>query len=182
MENMILLKAALYAARKHLGQTRKGENSAPYINHPIEVASFIAEIGGIENETVLAAALLHDTVEDTDAKAEELQELFGEEVTSIVLEVTDDKSLPKLQRKQLQVEQAVSLSPEAKLIRIADKISNIQDITYSPPKRWSKKRREKYLDWAEKVVGQCNNTNPALEKHFSAVLKEGRKKFSKNHK
>jgi guanosine-3',5'-bis(diphosphate) 3'-pyrophosphohydrolase len=182
METMILLKAAHYAARKHQGQTRKGENAAPYINHPIEVASLIAEIGVIENETVLAAALLHDTVEDTDATAEELRELFGEKVTSIVLEVTDDKSIPKAERKQIQVDQAAGLSFEAKLIRIADKISNIKDITYSPPKRWSKKRRKKYLDWAEKVVNQCTNTNPALENHFKAVLKKGREKFDKNHK
>lgn len=179
---MALLKAAHYAARKHIGQTRKGENAAPYLNHPIEVASLIAEIGGIENDTVLAAALLHDTVEDTDATAEELQELFGDKVTSIVLEVTDDKSLPKSERKQIQVDQAAALSPEAKLIRIADKISNIRDITYSPPKRWSKKRRKKYLDWAEKVVNQCKNTNPALEKHFTSVLEEGREKFYKKHR
>ena len=136
-----LLRAASFAAKKHSRQKRKGADEEPYINHPLEVASLLANVGKVEDYNILIAAVLHDTVEDTGVSKEELTELFGEEVCGYVLEVTDDKSLPKHARKQKQIEHAPYLSPSAKQIKLADKISNIRDITENSPHDWSKERR-----------------------------------------
>ena len=174
MDDLIILKAAHFAAQKHSKQRRKGERKDPYINHPIEVAMVIAETGGITDPEILAAAILHDTIEDTNTTKEDIKTLFGGRVFGIVLEVTDEKSLPKDVRKKLQIEHAPALSPEATMIKLADKISNVRDITHSPPKGWNKKRRMEYLDWAAAVAGACNSVNPGLEDFFKRVLEEAR--------
>ena len=126
---------------------------------------------------VLAAAILHDTLEDTQTTPEELEAAFGRRVRKIVEEVTDDKSLPKAERKRLQVEHARTLSAEAALVKLGDKISNVLDVTDSPPANWSLERRIEYLDWAGAVVKNCPRVNNALESHFAKVLKEGRRKL-----
>ncbi|HEU4878887.1 MAG TPA: HD domain-containing protein, partial [Gemmatimonadaceae bacterium] len=146
------MKAAEFAAHRHREQRRKGKSRRPYIGHCIEVASMVANIGRCDDHEVLAAALLHDTVEDTETTREEIREGFGEKVDEIVAEVTDDKSLKKKERKEKQVEHAPHLSEHAKLIKIADKISNVREIAYDPPKKWSVARRSQYFDWAERVV------------------------------
>jgi guanosine-3',5'-bis(diphosphate) 3'-pyrophosphohydrolase len=174
MDTLKILKAAHFAASKHSKQKRKGEDAIPYINHPIEVAMLIAEVGEITDTEVLIAAILHDTIEDTETTSKEVEAIFGKRVLDLVLEVTDDKSLPKLTRKQLQVEHAPSLSPEATLIKIADKISNIKGVIHSPPVKWTHQRRKEYLEWAEKVIGSCKKVNSALEAHFYKTLEEGR--------
>lgn len=174
-----ILQAASFAARRHVGQYRKGSNGEPYINHPLDVAEILANIGGVDDPDVLMAALLHDTVEDTDTTANELRELFGERTTSIVLEVTDDKSLPKKERKRLQIEHAPHLSPGAKLVKLADKISNIKDVTHNPPAHWDTRRRLRYLEWGEKVVAGLRGTNEALEGLFDEVISVGREKIGK---
>jgi guanosine-3',5'-bis(diphosphate) 3'-pyrophosphohydrolase len=167
-----LLKASTFAARKHRDQRRKDAEASPYINHPIEVAEILARIGGVDDVTVLQAALLHDTVEDTQTSPDELEREFGSAVRKLVEEVTDDKTLSKLERKRLQIEHAPHLSPRAKLIKLADKICNVRDVAHSPPKDWDDRRRLEYFDWAAKVVAGCRGTNRALERHFDAQLRE----------
>ena len=174
MNALTLLKAVHFAASKHSKQKRKGEEGTPYINHPIEVAVLIGEVGGVTDEQVLIAAVLHDTIEDTDTTSEDIESLFGKRVLGLVLEVTDDKSLPKQERKQRQVEHAPELTPEATLIKIADKISNINGIIHSPPANWTHQRKKEYLEWAERVINNCNKVNSPLEDHFYNTLQKGR--------
>ena len=171
----LVLKAAQFAALKHRDQRRKDVEASPYINHPIAVALAIADIGGIEEPEILAAALLHDTLEDTKTTVSELDALFGETVRSYVEEVTDDKSLSKEERKQNQVEHAATLSRGATLIKLGDKILNVTDVTHSPPADWDTERRKQYLDWAEAVINNCPKVNTPLVEHFSEVLDNGRK-------
>src|SRR5688500_16552266 len=123
-----LLRALQFAAGKHRDQRRKGSARAPYINHLIDVAGILAEVGGVDDPTVLQAAILHDTLEDTETSVTELQREFGPDVAAIVAEVTDDKSIPKAERKRLQIEHAPALSNAAKQLKVADKISNISEI------------------------------------------------------
>ncbi len=141
MEPVSLLRALVFAANKHRDQRRKGAEASPYINHPIAVTAVLAVEAGVVDEVLLIAALLHDTVEDTNTTWAELEELFGIPVASLVKEVTDDKSLPKSRRKELQIENAPALSREAKQLKVADKISNIRDITRFPPADWPLQRR-----------------------------------------
>ena len=170
----ILLKAVQFAAAKHSTQRRKDVVASPYINHPIEVAHVLASVGGITDVITLAAAILHDTIEDTETTPEELEDQFGPDVRSLVEEMTDDKSLPKARRKDLQIEHAPGLSEAAKAIKLADKIANVGDVATNPPSTWSLSRRIEYLDWTERVVAGCRGTNPALERHYDALLKRGR--------
>jgi guanosine-3',5'-bis(diphosphate) 3'-pyrophosphohydrolase len=174
MEHNLILKAAKFACDKHSDQRRKDAALSPYINHPIDVAHMLYEIAAVEDPEIISAALLHDILEDTDTAAEELESIFGQRVLSIVQEVTDDKSLPKDVRKRLQIEHAAKLSDAAVLIKMADKISNVRDIIYSPPSNWDLDRRKGYLDWAEKVVGNCRHLNGALKERFDSLIEKGR--------
>ena len=127
-----LLTSLHFAADKHRDQRRKSQEACPYINHPIEVAEILSRVGGVTDLATLQAAILHDTIEDTQTTSEELEARFGAEVRRLVDEVSDDQRLPKAERKRLQIEHAPYLSPKAKLIKIADKISNVRDVTHSP--------------------------------------------------
>lgn len=169
-----LLKAVAFAAGKHRGQRRKGEDASPYINHPLEVAELLTETAAVRDVKVLMAAVLHDTIEDTRTTPEELEAAFGREVCALVQEVTDDKSLSKEERKRRQIEHAPQLSSSAKLIKVADKIANVRDVTDKPPTDWSLGRRLNYLDWAERVVAGCRGVSEPLEREFDAVLKRAR--------
>ncbi|MDO9580530.1 MAG: HD domain-containing protein [Bacteroidales bacterium] len=180
----LILRAFEFAATKHRTQKRKGEDQSPYINHPIQVASLLANEGGERDLILLTSAILHDVVEDTVDTLEEKQELigqiseiFGEQVLSLVMEVTDDKSLEKQERKRLQVEQASNKSDNAKKLKIADKIMNIRDITTHPPLEWELQRILDYFDWAEKVVAGLRGVNKRLEDLFDDSLKNGRTKY-----
>jgi guanosine-3',5'-bis(diphosphate) 3'-pyrophosphohydrolase len=175
--SLLLLKAIDFAARKHRDQRRKDEEASPYINHPISVSLLLAEIGDVTDPEVLSAAILHDTLEDTDTTLEELEAAFGVRICKLVQEVTDNKKLPKTKRKELQIEHASQLSPDAVLIKLGDKISNVLDVTHSPPADWNLQRRKDYLDWAEAVVKKCPRVNGALEAHFAHVLEEGRRQI-----
>lgn len=174
MNNLLLLKAIDFAARKHRDQRRKDEEASPYINHPISVALLIAEIGGVTDEEILAAAILHDTLEDTETTPQELEEKFGLRVRTLVEEVTDDRSLHRQTRKRLQIEHAGKLSQDAVLIKLGDKIANVLDVTHSPPKNWPLERKREYLDWAEDVIKNCPKVNNRLEEYFSGVIAAGR--------
>lgn len=167
-----LLEALHFAADKHRDQRRKGEDASPYINHPIFVAEILSRFG-VTDPVTLQAAVLHDTIEDTETTAEELERVFGREVRDVVLEVTDDQALARAARKDRQVTRAPALSRRAKLVRIADKIANVHDVTHSPP-AWPLDRRLSYLDWTERVVAGCRGVNEALERHYDRLLAEGR--------
>lgn len=171
----IILKALRFSAIKHRDQRRKDIPETPYINHPIQVAETLWELGGVSDGEVLAAAILHDTIEDTVTSPDEIRASFGEKVLSLVLEVTDDKSLPKDERKRQQIERAPNLSFEAKMIKLADKICNLGDILHSPPPDWSLQRREEYLLWTEQVIAGVRGTNAALEKQYDATLEAGKR-------
>jgi (p)ppGpp synthase/HD superfamily hydrolase len=170
-----LLRALSFAADKHRDQRRKGSNQAPYINHPIEVAQIIAKYGGIDDVAVLQAAILHDTVEDTDTTPEELEREFGTEITSLVLEMTDDMSMPSVERKRHQVARAPALSSRAKCIKLGDKIANVWDIAHHPPTDWSLERRRNYFEWTAEVIKGCRGVNAGLERRYDEVLAEARR-------
>jgi guanosine-3',5'-bis(diphosphate) 3'-pyrophosphohydrolase len=167
----LILAATTFAAHKHREQRRKGADASPYINHPIAVANVRANEVGIVDPITLAAALLHDTIEDTDTSAAELKAAFGERVASIVVEVTDNKSLPKQARKQLQIEHAAHLSKRAQLVKLADKICNLRDMARSPPLDWTLARRREYFAWAKKVVDKMRGTWPPLDRLVKAELR-----------
>jgi guanosine-3',5'-bis(diphosphate) 3'-pyrophosphohydrolase len=167
-----LFKALKFAAEKHRNQRRKDREASPYINHPIDICNTLCGCGCDLDPKVLVAAVLHDTIEDTDTTPEEIRAFFGEGVLGLVLEVTDDKNLPKAVRKELQVKTARHKSTGAKHIRIADKISNVTDIINSPPTGWSAERKLEYLRWTEKVVGELEGTNECLERLYRERLAE----------
>ena len=173
-----LLRAASFAAQKQTGHKRKGSDGQPYINHPLEVASLLATVGGVTDQDVLIAALLHDTVEDTSVSLAELTERFGETVSSYVAEVTDDKSLPDAERKRRQVEHAPHLSKGEKLIKLGDKTSNIADVTNNPPAGWDVKRRLAYVQWGEDVIAGLRGVNPALESLFDRTVDAARQRLA----
>lgn len=165
----LLLSATAFAADKHRHQRRLDAHASPYINHPIALANVLKNEGGIADIEVLSAALLHDTIEDTDATADELETLFGKNITTIVLEVSDDQRLPKAERKRLQIEHAYSISHSAKLVKLADKICNLRDLLASPPPDWSHQRCVEYFDWAKAVVDRLRGANLTLERIFDAI-------------
>ena len=160
-----VFEALEFAAHKHRDQRRKDPEASPYINHPIALASVLWG-AGIQDPLVICAALLHDTVEDTETTDAELLQRFGPKVASVVMEVTDDKSLPKERRKALQVEHAPHLSREAKLVKLADKICNVRDVGSSPPAGWPLERRREYFDWAKRVVDGLRGVDARLETLF----------------
>jgi (p)ppGpp synthase/HD superfamily hydrolase len=176
-----LLRAASFAARVHATHRRKGSSAEPYVNHVLEVAQILAEHGAPEEAVI--AALLHDTVEDSDQDPDpithdRLVAEFGETVAAIVAEATDDKSLPKEVRKALQVKHAPKKSDAAKMLKIADKISNLRAITASPPANWDHARRVEYLGWAGRVAGGLKGPNPALDALFEATYRAAMAKLA----
>lgn len=181
----LVLKAMEFAAIRHKNQFRKGEDRPPYINHPIQVANLLANEAGERDPVLLAAAVLHDVIEDTvdssdekDELIEEIRSQFGEDVLSLTLEVTDDKNLRKPERKRLQVEHAPTISESAKKLKLADKILNVRDITTSPPVGWHLERIVEYFDWAEQVVAGLRGVNRKMEDMFDAVVARAREKYS----
>jgi guanosine-3',5'-bis(diphosphate) 3'-pyrophosphohydrolase len=177
-ELQFFLGALKFASEKHILLKRKDVERTPYIHHPIRVAELICRVGGVYDPVILSAALLHDVIEDTDATEEEIIEKFGTEVAGLVKEVSDDKSLDKLKRKELQILHAATLSWGARIIKLADKISNVKDIGSHPPSDWDLDRKIKYLDWAERVVVILRGTNQSLEDLFVQTLLDAREKIA----
>lgn len=167
----VYTKCVNFAAEKHRNQRRLDAEETPYINHPIGVAYILTE-AGITDLEVLQAALLHDTVEDTDTTFEEVESLFGANVRSIVQEVTDDKSLPKQERKRLQVERAAGKTHQAKLVKLADKIYNLRDLQRCKPKNWTDDRCREYFCWAKQVCDNLKGTNAALESILDDIFRQ----------
>ena len=162
----VLVKALAFAAHKHRDQRRKDPEASPYINHPIALANVLVNEGGVTDLETLCVALLHDTVEDTETTADELKEAFGATISSLVMEVTDNKSLPKQERKQAQVEHAPQLTDKARAVKLADKICNLRDVANCPPENWSLERRQGYFDWAKQVVDGLRGDHGLLEQIF----------------
>ena len=165
----LLTRALTFAAHRHRDQRRKDSEQSPYINHLLEVVEVLVHDGGVDDPLVLTAAALHDTVEDTGTSLEELAAHFGDEVAAIVAAVTDDKSLPKTERKRLQIAHAPELSSRARLVKLADKICNLRDVADRPPAGWPLERRQEYFDWAKAVVDGLRGAHPALEAAFDAA-------------
>lgn len=183
--NTKILKAASYAAERHKSQKRKGATASPYINQPLKVAEILSVNGESENTELLLAALLHDVLEDTVHSANEMIEVknyiktnYGEKVLSIVEEVTDDKALPKQTRKQLQIEHSPHLSPNAKKLKLADKITNLTDILNDPPAVWPQERKYEYFLWAEKVIKGLKGVNVELEEMAERLINKGKVIYS----
>lgn len=166
-----LMRATHFAAEKHRGQRRKDADRTPYINHPIMVVNLLANVGRIVDIETLQAGMLHDTIEDTETTADELEEHFGFEVRSLVLEVTDDKRLEKPERKRLQIEHAPHMTPKAKCIKIADKIANLTDLLNAPPAKWPEERIRQYFTWSRQVVDGCRGHNHFLESYYDEVAR-----------
>jgi guanosine-3',5'-bis(diphosphate) 3'-pyrophosphohydrolase len=169
LENLKLLsKSLVFAAHKHREQRRKGIDSVPYINHPLELMAVLTNEGGITDNAILCAAVLHDTIEDTETSANELVAHFGKEIANIVVEVSDNTSLEKQTRKKLQIEHAPLLSTKARAVKLADKTCNLRDMIKSPPEGWPLKRRQDYFDWGKQVIDGMRGDWPVLEAVFDA--------------
>lgn len=163
------IHALRFAATQHAGQARKDRLRTPYINHPIHVMSILTD-AGIDDAALLAAAALHDTVEDTNTTLAQIDELFGAEVAALVAGVTDDKNLKKAQRKQQQINHMPHLSAQAQWLKIADKIANLEDLIVAPPHDWPSARLLEYVEWATAVVAQCTQPHPMLLQRFAEVV------------
>ena len=166
----LTIKCINFAAVKHKNQKRKDAEQTPYINHPIGVANILIEEGNVHDSALILAALLHDTVEDTDTTFEEIEQEFGSEVCAIVREVTDDKRLPKAERKRLQIENAPGRSYKAKLVTLADKLYNLRDLQKATPVGWSPGRVKEYFKWSKAVVDGCRKTNFNLEREIDIIF------------
>ncbi|MEO6436451.1 MAG: HD domain-containing protein [Tepidisphaeraceae bacterium] len=169
----LFIDALAFAAHKHRDQRRKNVAASPYINHPIALAHVLVSEGGINDIAVLCAAILHDTVEDTETSFDEIEHRFGPAIAGMVREVTDDKSLTKTRRKELQVEHAPHLSPGARLVKLADKSCNLRDVADDPPANWPRDRRVEYFEWAKRVIDGLRGTHPVLEGIFDSVYRRG---------
>ena len=169
---LMIAKAVDFSARKHVHQRRKGEMAEPYVNHVTDVARILAEATEGKNTTLIVAGLLHDTIEDQNVTHDELLNLFGKDVADLVLEVTDDMSIAKPERKLLQVANAPYKSAHAKMLRMADKISNLNSILTSAPKHWDYARRREYFEWAKRVVDGCRGVNARLEELLDATYQK----------
>jgi guanosine-3',5'-bis(diphosphate) 3'-pyrophosphohydrolase len=166
-----ILSAARFAAEKHAHQKRKGAAAEPYINHLIEVAQLVSIAVPEPDTNLVVAALLHDTIEDTSTTTADLIERFGQDVADLVVEMTDDKSLPKAERKRLQIEHAPKISVRAQTIKLADKISNLRSILSSPPADWNYERKRQYFEWGKRVVDALSAPNPVLKEEFEGTYK-----------
>jgi len=164
-----LLKTVNFSAYKHRNQRRKGGENVPYINHPIGVAMLLWE-NGVRDLATIQGAILHDTVEDTDTTIGEIRENFGEEVAGIVADVTDDKSLRSDMRKKHQVEHAPHINTKSKLVKLADKLYNLKELTTSQPHAWTVERTQGYFVWAHAVINGLRGNNEGLERALDEVF------------
>ena len=163
------LRALRTASIAHKFQMRK-DGHTPFINHPIKVAELISSVGGIQNEIILCSAILHDIIEDTPTTFEEVKNTFGKEIADIIMECSDDKNLPKEERKRLQVKTVKYKSNNAKIVKLADKIANMNDIIINPPSDWDTDRKLEYFYWSKDVVDAgLRGINPNLEAMFDDV-------------
>lgn len=174
---MTLLQAIEFASKKHRDQRRKDAAQAPYINHCIRVAAIAETIGDITDHELLMAAVLHDTIEDTETRESEILSLFGERVLNLVKEMSDDKSLDKQRRKELQIEHAPHVSEDVTPLKLSDKIANCEDMLVSAPQGWPQERVLTYFEWSDAVIERLPRVNEALYQHAKQVIKQGYKQY-----
>ncbi|MEN8260473.1 MAG: HD domain-containing protein [Pseudomonadota bacterium] len=167
----LIFKALAFAAHKHRNQRRKDHLASPYINHPIGLADVLCNEGAVADVATICAAILHDTLEDTETTPEELVDAFGQSIRDIVMEVSDDKRFSKAVRKQMQIEHAAHISDKAKLVKLADKICNLRDVVNFPPQGWNLARRQEYFDWAKQVIDRLRGVHPRLESVFDEAYR-----------
>jgi len=167
-----LFNALSYASQMHQNQRRKGSDT-PYVNHLIDVARLLAEYHMGDDLVLMQAALLHDVVEDTEADMRDVEVIFGQDVASVVAEVTDDKSLPKHLRKQLVVENCAHWTWRAKVLKLADLISNVNDVIHRPPTSWDLERQSNYFGWAAQVAQMMAGAHPELEYRLLGLIETG---------
>ena len=165
----LLAKAAVFAACKHRDQRRKDDAGSPYINHPLALLDVLVNEGGVTDLDTIVAALLHDTIEDTDATGREIEREFGVSIRLIVEEVSDAPGLDRASRKQAQIDRAPSLSSSARAVKLADKVCNLRDVIENPPSGWAIERRRGYFDWAKQVIDGLRGHHPRLEAVFDEV-------------
>ncbi len=170
----LVSEAADFAARRHSGMQRKGRGNEPYVNHLAEVANLLSAATEGADAELVAAGWLHDTIEDTETTHQELAGIFGERVAALVVEVTDDMTLPKPERRQKQIIEAPKKLPGAKLIKIADKISNLRARIMPDPNQDERQELIDYLNWAEKVVAGCRGVNAMLDRTFDETANAAR--------
>jgi guanosine-3',5'-bis(diphosphate) 3'-pyrophosphohydrolase len=170
----LVSEAAELAARRHNGQLRKGRGEEPYINHLAEVANMLSAVTNGEDTELVAAGWLHDTIEDSETTHDELAQRFGLRVAGLVVECTDDMSLPKSERRQRQITDAPKKSASAKLIKIADKVSNIRARIFANPSKAQLEELADYLAWAQQVVGGCRGGNAMLDALFDEAVGNAR--------
>ena len=171
MNGLVLVsRAADFAAERHRDQRRKGTGQVPYVNHLADVARLLAVATKGADAELVAAGWLHDTVEDTATSREELISGFGDDVAGLVMEVTDDKSLPKAERKRLQVVKTSAKTPRARMIKLADLTSNLRQL----PDDWEAQRIREYFEWADQVAAGCRGINSELEGIFDQIFTAGR--------
>jgi (p)ppGpp synthase/HD superfamily hydrolase len=168
---LLLARAFLFAAGRHAAQRRKGRAAEPYVNHLAEVADLVARATEGRDPALVAAALLHDVVEDTGTSSEEIEAAFGADIAGIVGECTDDKRLPKAERKRLQVIHAAGKSPRAKCVKLADKTSNLRALAASPPADWQPERIDQYVAWARQVAAGLLPVEAWLDAEFEAAAR-----------
>lgn len=179
-ELTLVMQALHFAADKHRDQRRKDRQASPYINHPIAVAEVLSAVGGVQDAVTIAAGILHDTIEDTETTAAEIKARFGQDISEVVEEVTDDKSLSPDLRKQLQIDQAHLKSERARLVKLADKICNIRDIVEYPPDGWPAERKRRYIEWSNAVVDQIRGINKPMEEYFDSLRDRAQAHLSLN--
>jgi len=173
-DTALIIRAAHFAADKHRDQRRKGVRNTPYINHPLEVADRLSLVGRVEDPVILAAAILHDTIEDTQTTRAELAEKFGNDIAALVPELTDQPGITWQQRKRQEIDHAPHLSDRAKMIKLVDKMCNVADTISNPPGEWTLSRRRDYLVFADLVADGCRGVSPALEAEFDRIMAEAR--------
>jgi GTP diphosphokinase / guanosine-3',5'-bis(diphosphate) 3'-diphosphatase len=169
---LLIARAWNFSADRHAKQKRKGDAQEPYVNHLAEVAELVATATEGRDANLVAAAVLHDTVEDTATLPCELASIFNADVADLVSEVTDDKRLDKAERKRLQVEHAAAITPRAKILKLADKTSNLRSLVKSPPTDWSLERKREYLAWAKDVVQGLRGANTWIEARFDEAVEQ----------
>lgn len=156
----MIRKAVEFAREAHEGMVRKG-TEIPYINHPLEVAVIVTQI--TDDEEMVAAALLHDVLEDTPVTRAELEHLFGLRVAALVAAETEDKSKTWQERKQETVEHLEHATLEEKILVLGDKLSNIRDtardyleIGDKVWQRFNEKRKERHAWYYRSVIEQLS--------------------------
>ena len=172
MNDTVLITRALhFAAERHSNHRRKGQAQEPYVNHLAEVSELVADATEGKDVNLIAAALLHDTIEDTETSSDELVATFNNDIAQLLADVTDDKSLPKQDRKYLQVVNSRAQNMRVKLLKLADKTSNLRSLANSPPENWNTEQKQAYIDWAIKVAAGLKGVNPWLEGRFDEALR-----------